>query len=39
MLTNAHFQRYANDPSQFRADLLIDVDGVARRMGDVMDDW
>ncbi len=39
MLTNAHFQRYANDPSQFRADLLIDVDGVARRMGDVLDPW
>lgn len=33
------FQRYARDPAAFRADLVIDVDGVARKLGDVMDDW
>jgi hypothetical protein len=34
------FSRYAKDPAAFRADLIIDVDGVARRFGDVMDaDW
>jgi hypothetical protein len=30
---------YASDPSAFRADLAVDVDGVVRRFGDVMDDW
>ena len=33
------FDRYARDPAAFRADLIVDVDGVARRFGDVMDDW
>jgi len=33
------FVRYAANPSSFRADLIVDVDGVARRFGDVQDDW
>jgi hypothetical protein len=33
------FRRYAADPAAFRADLLIDVDGVARRFGSVQDEW
>ncbi len=33
------FQRYAADPSEFRNDLIVDVDGVARRFGDVQDPW
>jgi len=31
--------RYASDPSAFRDDLTVDVDGVARRFGDVVDPW
>lgn len=33
------YARYATSPADFRADLIVDVDGVARRFGDVMDDW
>ena len=33
------FSRYASDPAAFRADLIVDVDGTARRFGDVMDPW
>ncbi len=33
------FRRYSRDPAAFRADLLVDVDGLARRFGDTMDDW
>lgn len=39
MINKQKFDRYAADPSAFRADLLVDVDGVARRFGDVMDPW
>ena len=39
MINANTYQRYATDPSAFRADLLVDVDGVARRFGDVMDSW
>lgn len=33
------YLRYAADPAAFRADLLVDVDGVVRRLGDVEDPW
>jgi len=31
--------KYAADPAAFRADLIVDVDGVPRCFGDVMDPW
>lgn len=39
MISKDTFAKYAADPSAFRADLLVDVDGIARRFGDVMDEW
>ena len=39
MISTKQFQRYASDPAAFRADLTVDVDGIARRFGDVMDPW
>lgn len=39
MIDTKTFQRYAANPSTFRADLVVDVDGVARRFGDCMDPW
>ena len=39
MISSKKFAEYARDPSAFRADLLIDVNGTARRFGDVQDDW
>lgn len=39
MISQATFKRYASDPSAFRDELTVDVDGVARRFGDVMDPW
>jgi len=39
MIDHNTFAKYAADPAAFRADLLIDVDGVVRRFGDVMDPW
>lgn len=39
MIDQQTFARYAADPSAFRNDLLVDVDGTARRFGDVMDPW
>ncbi len=39
MITAKTFARYAADPSAFRSDLIVDVNGVARRFGDVMDPW
>ncbi len=39
MIDQKTFQGYAASPAAFRADLLVDVDGTARRFGDVMDDW
>jgi len=39
VISTKQFQRYASDPAAFRADLTVDVDGVARRFGDVMDPW
>jgi phage terminase large subunit-like protein len=38
-ITAKTFAKYAVDPEAFRADLLIDVDGLVRRLGDVLDDW
>lgn len=32
-------QEYGRDPATFRRDLLVDVDGLPRRFGVVMDDW
>lgn len=39
MINANTFNKYAADPSAFRANLLVDVDGVVRRLGDVMDLW
>ena len=39
MLNKQTYARYAADPAAFRSDLLVDVDGVARRLGGVQDDW
>lgn len=33
------FARYASSPAAFRSELMVDVDGSARRFGDVMDPW
>ncbi len=38
-ISRKQFAKYARDPAAFRASLLVDVDGVARRFGDVMDPW
>lgn len=39
MISAKLYQRYAADPSAFRDDLHVDVDGIARRLGEVQDDW
>ena len=39
MITKETYTRYASDPAAFRADLILDVDGLARRLGDAQDDW
>lgn len=39
MLDARHTARYAQDPMAFLQDRLIDVDGIARKAGDVMDPW
>ena len=39
MIDSKTYQRYAADPAAFRADLIVDVDGVARKFGTVMDGW
>ena len=39
MIDQKTFAKYAAAPVAFRADLIVDVDGVARRFGDVQDDW
>ena len=33
------FAKYAQDPAAFRDDLIVDVDGLAKRFGTVMDPW
>lgn len=35
----SRFQAYANDPALFRNELLVDVNGLVKRFGDVQDDW
>ena len=37
MIDAKTFQRYANDPEAFRADLVVDANGTAKRFGDVQD--
>jgi len=39
MISTKLFQKYANDPAAFREALTVDVDGIARRFGEVMDPW
>lgn len=39
MINKSTFDKYARSPVAFRSDLIVDVDGVARRFGDVQDDW
>lgn len=39
MIDSKTFARYAANPSAFRNDLIVDVDGIARRFGDVQDPW
>jgi len=39
MIDAKTYARYAADPAAFRSDLTVDVDGTARRFGDVMDPW
>jgi hypothetical protein len=38
-LSKSKFSAYAHDPSEFRRDLLIDVDGVVRKFGAVIEEW
>jgi hypothetical protein len=39
MIDSARYNLYANDPAQFREDLLVECDGSVRRFGEVMDPW
>ena len=39
MINRNTFAKYAADPAAFRNDLIVDVDGVARKFGSVMDPW
>lgn len=39
MISNKQFTTFANDPAAFRDSLTVDVSGVARKFGDVQDDW
>ncbi len=39
MIDAKTFSKYANSPEAFRADLLVDVDGLAKPFGKVMDEW
>lgn len=39
MISQKLFAKYAADPAAFRADLIVDVNGTARRFGDVQDPW
>lgn len=38
-MTPKQFARFAADPAAFRDSLIVDVDGTARRFGQVMDGW
>ena len=39
MINQQTFKKYAENPSAFRDDLLVDVSGSVHRFGAVMDDW
>lgn len=39
MISQKQFAAYAADPSAFRDDLIVDVDGLPHKLGDVMDPW
>ena len=39
MITQEIYRKYASDPSVFRNDLLVDVDGIVHKFGEVMDPW
>lgn len=39
MIDSKTYNRYAADPAAFRASLIVDVDGTARRLGDVLEPW
>lgn len=39
MIDPKTYERYASDPAAFRDDLIIDIDGIARRFGSTMDPW
>ena len=39
MIDKATYDKYARSPEAFRADLIVDVDGTAKRFGQVQDDW
>lgn len=39
MIDGKTFNRYSTDPAAFRDALIVDVDGSARRFGQVMDGW
>ncbi len=39
MIDNKTFARYSKSPALFRSELIVDVDGSARRFGLVQDDW
>lgn len=38
-ISKQKYELYASSPAAFREDLLVDVDGVVRRFGSVMDPW
>lgn len=39
MIDQKTFDRFAKSPAEFRNALIVDVDGEAKRFGDVMDAW
>lgn len=39
MIDGTTYRRFAKDPSKYRDALLIDVDGMGRKLGKVMDPW
>jgi hypothetical protein len=39
MISAQTYARYATNPAAFRAELVVDVNGIARRLGEVMNDW
>ncbi len=39
MIDAKTFAKFAASPAAFRDSLIVDVDGIAKRLGSVMDDW